>query len=156
MSKFEVCMPTIDELEGCVDVRAVEDLGDKDDSGAVTFSGTIFFVVAPWLRDLIMDSGTFDPFKLIPKTFTAAKEFDREAANASPPFDEHERAITYGSDFALWAWSIGKGKIPSIQYTVRPEDKEMESSKSDGLVSALLHYWHTKLHGSAKAKSQRK
>ena len=127
MSIIEVCTPTLDELENCVDSKAIEDLGDRDDSGTVTFTGTIFFIVTPWLRDLIMDSDIFDPFELIPMTFAAAKEFDREASHAIPPFEEHERATTHGSDFALWAWSVGKGKIPGIQYTIRPEDEDMES-----------------------------
>ena len=131
MSKIEVCTPTLDELEGCMDSKAIEDLGDRDNSGTVTFTGTIFFIVAPWLRDLIMDSDISDPFELIPMTFVAAKEFDHEAAHATPPFEEHEHATTHGSDFALCASSVGKVKIPGIQYTVRPKDEDMESYRTE-------------------------
>jgi len=118
MTKIEVCTPTLDELESCSDSKAINDLGDRADTGTVTFKGTIFFIVAPWLRDLIMESDSTDPFELIPLIFSAAIDFDREAAHAVPPFEEFERAVTHGGDFALWAWSVGKGKIPSIQYTV--------------------------------------
>lgn len=78
MSKIKVCTPTVDELECCMDSKAIEDLGDRNDTGAVTFKVTIFFIAAPWIRDLITEADTFDPFKLILMVFLAAKEFDRE------------------------------------------------------------------------------
>jgi len=137
MTKIEVCTPTLDELENCPDAKAIEDLGDRAEAGTVTFKGTIFFIVAPWLRDLIMDSDSNDPFELIPMVFSAAKDFDREAEHAVPPYEEFERAATHGSDFALWAWSVGKGKIPSIHYTVRPDDEEMESYRKDRISKCI-------------------
>jgi hypothetical protein len=74
MSKIKVSTPTLDKLEGFVDSNAIEDLGDRNDSSAITFKGTIFFIVAPWLRELIMEADTSDPFVLIPMVFLVAKE----------------------------------------------------------------------------------
>jgi hypothetical protein len=101
MSKIKVSTHTLDKLEGCVDSNAIEDLGDRNDSSDVTLNGTIFFIVAPWLSDLIMEADTSDPFELIPMVFSAAKEFDCEAAHAVPPFEEFEHAVIHGGDFAL-------------------------------------------------------
>ena len=61
-----------------------------------------------------MEADTSDPFELIPMVFSAAKEFDRQAAHVIPPFKEFKCAATHEGDFALWAWSIGRGKIPGI------------------------------------------
>jgi len=70
-------------------------------------------------------------------TLAAAKEFDHEAARAIPPFDEHERATSHGNDFALWAWGVGKGKVPGIRYTVRPEDGDMEAFRVERISKCI-------------------
>lgn len=100
-----------------------------------------------------MESDSTDPFELIPMVFSAAKDFDREAGNTVPPFDEFERAVIHGSDFALWAWSVGKGKIPSIQYTVRPNDEDMEIYRKDRIskcISPSLAEEHLRDTGGTK------
>ena len=82
-------------------VKNVLFLHDRIDYGTVTFRGTIFFIMAPWLRDLVMDADTSDPFELIPIVLSATKDFDRGAAQAVPPFEEDKQSVIHGGDFAL-------------------------------------------------------
>ena len=69
--------------------------------------------------------------------FSPAKEFDREASHAVPPFEDFKHAVTDGGDFALWASSVGNGKIPGIQYPVRPEEIDMEPYRKERISKCI-------------------
>lgn len=76
---------SLDKLDSCLATTVIKDLWDRNDLGSITFRGTIFFIVAPWLGDLVMKADMSNPFELIPLVCSAAKDFDCKVANVVLP-----------------------------------------------------------------------
>lgn len=54
-----------------------------------------------------------------------------------PPFEDFKHAVTHGGESALWVSSVGKGKIAGIQYTVRPEEIDMEPYRKEKISKCI-------------------
>lgn len=59
------------------------------------YKGDTHCLSSLFLKVIILHYDT-DPFDLTPIVLSSAKEFDREAANAVPPFEEDAHAVTHG------------------------------------------------------------
>jgi hypothetical protein len=68
--------PTIDALCECTTATEVAKLEAPDENGLVTYSGSAFFLPAPWLADAVIAANSSDPFLLITVVNVEATAFD--------------------------------------------------------------------------------
>ena len=125
VADIKLVTPTIEEFEACSTAQDVRDLPIPEanpENGVYSYKGSNIMLLAPWLRDTIMNVETRDPFELIPIVLAAAKEYD-EAHNTA----DADRAAVHADDFCSWAWGAGVGRIQETFIEINADDAELEA-----------------------------
>eukprot|EP00957_Ditylum_brightwellii_P193895 14765741-Ditylum_brightwellii.AAC.1 len=129
LATVEITTPMLDELKICSTWEAVSLVSTPAATAAVTFKGSAIFLSAPWLREVIFESGEDDPFALIPLALSPATSFDAAHINTDTSYPG--QAMDHANDFILWAWGVGAGWVSETCYSVIPDDGELQNFSTE-------------------------
>lgn len=112
------------DLAACTTKEEVAAFDIPPENGIVGFEGSNIILPAPFARDAILNSGSRDPFELIPIVMAAAWTFDSEHEDDE---DYPTTAVIHADDMVAWLWSVGVGRIDETRYSINPDDGEHSS-----------------------------
>ena len=92
--------PKFTDIENCTSSEELEALTFPRNGTRKNFEGSSAFIVAPWLRSVILEADSKDPFVLIPLAISRAKSFDTEHENDS---SYETKAIDHAKLFSFWS-----------------------------------------------------
>lgn len=93
-----------------------------------------YFVAAPFLSSAILNEGSRDCFDLIRAVVTSATAFDE----AHEDNEAAHSAMAHASAFVKFAFAVSKGLIKETQFSIKPEDGEIEAYLQSRLRNCIL------------------
>jgi hypothetical protein len=101
----------------------------------ISFRGLSSFLPAPWLTQAILSSGTNDSLELIVECRIAADLFNIFHRDN---IQYKTSAIKHLEDFANWAWGVHQGRVPSMAFTLNPDDRKISSYKRNRILQCVM------------------
>eukprot|EP00957_Ditylum_brightwellii_P202011 15328180-Ditylum_brightwellii.AAC.2 len=140
--------PKSEDMKTCENADALETLAEPGNRVAINNKGSASFILAPFLRDVLMEADNKEPLELTPVAFAVAKEYD----------DTYEdgKAAAHTETFASWAWGVKKEKVTETKYFVHPDDGEMRAftkEKHAGCIIAPLYQEEGRMESSIDTSS---
>ena len=121
LADCQIVVTSVTDLSDCKSAQDVASIPAPEDNGLIGFKGSSIFIPAPDLRDVILASGTNEPFELIPIVTEAARNFDSD--------HEEDKMITslttHADDLNAWLYGINEGLINETRYQINPYDTEV-------------------------------
>ena len=116
--------PKFADIENCTSSEELEALTFPRNGTRKNFEGSSAFIVAPWLRSVILEADSKDPFVLIPLAISRAKSFDTEHENDS---SYETKAIDHAKLFSFWSFGVKKLKVEETRFDIDLDDNELTS-----------------------------
>jgi len=121
LADCQIVVPSVTDLSDCKSAQDVASIPAPEENGLVGFEGSSIFIPAPVLRDVILASGTNEPFELIPIVTEAARNFNSD--------HEEDKMITslttHADDLNAWLYGLNEGSINETRYQINPYDTEV-------------------------------
>ena len=116
----------IEDIKGCdekMDLAALPSIVNEE--GLINFEGIQAFIPAPYIRQAILNIGSYHPLDLIIAVRAATTEHIR-LHSAEDGFDESD-TNAHSDMFYLWCMGVAHGTIPETRFSLNPDDNDIDN-----------------------------
>ena len=103
----------------------------------VNFKGSAFFFPPPFLRDVVLNTDTTEPLKLILISVAEANIFDRVHEDDE---EYNKSSMTHIKEFSQWVCGVKNGKVLAANYMLCPKDVDYKSTPRIVIKSISSHH----------------